>query len=580
MSYRNPGIIRDRTADVYVQASKDLTNVFIKGFESKGARLAAEAKEKDAYDGRWRLNANRNSKVQQDENRTTGDLVNAINGDLYTDFQTNTEILGNPALNANTDNQTNTNLTTEQRNDNTRINTKYETYNTTSQNLMGLIKSELNEHYGEKNGSGGLSNMAYGKDWNYVGNNEGERVANMFIVNSLNNTDAASTYGGTMSKSGGYDKKGNSNATFETRIPSDNKEFLAFQPLFNRGEMGDKEWTLHKEKNGIVEEVDSETNKSTFIFRRVINNENFGKGFVAQTMAGPSAEDMLENPGMIVDGKVPNAAFITDKLNSQVANVSGEKGGRATTKSNTKRFMSNAYYVGSGAKNWQTALSKAKAVIGLNDTEEIDNYLKNRISITSPEKVMINGLYDADLIAEAMQMQTQRDALSERYGNKKATPEDVTYYKNQGMTIDEGDVIYYEESNPSETYNKTNATYTKTQVFNSTKVNNNWTKSQPVLKKIFKSLTTGAKVQPSVKTLMADFAEANISAMPIYGEDDKLVGYELKNQLVTTKPATILVNESPESIDQAIKVASGLSFSIETQWKSLQPDPIEFDGTN
>ena len=56
MSYRNPGIIRDRTADVYVQASKDLTNVFIKGIEAKGARLAAEAAKKKKDDERWNLN--------------------------------------------------------------------------------------------------------------------------------------------------------------------------------------------------------------------------------------------------------------------------------------------------------------------------------------------------------------------------------------------------------------------------------------------------------------------------------------------------------------------------------------------
>ena len=71
---------------------------------------------------------------------------------------------------------------------------------------------------------------------------------------------------------------------------------------------------------------------------------------------------------------------------------------------------------------------------------------------------------------------------------------------------------------------------------------------------------------------MADFAKANIAAMPIYGEDDQLIGYELKNQLVSTKPAQILLNESPESINQAIKVASGLSYSIGTEWGDLMSD--------
>jgi hypothetical protein len=89
---------------------------------------------------------------------------------------------------------------------------------------------------------------------------------------------------------------------------------------------------------------------------------------------------------------------------------------------------------------------------------------------------------------------------------------------------------------------------------------------------VFNSLTAPGSTQPPVKTVMADFAKANISAMPIYGENNQLVGYELKNQLVSTKPATILINESPESINQAIKVASGLSYSIGTEWGDLIPD--------
>ncbi len=571
MSYRNPGIIRDRTADVYVQASKDLTNIFIKGIEAKGARLAAEADEKKKDDERWHLNANKNSRVIRKQNKTTGDFINTIDGNLNDSYQENVKILGGKGLTAITDNETKTDLSVEQRQNNDDIFAKYENYNTTTQTLGGLFKAELNEHYGEKDGEAGLSSSSIGLDWNYVGDNNGERVGNMFIINALNNTDAASNYGGTMSKTGGYDEKGNSNATFVTKIPSDNKEFLEFRPEFKRGDMDDKEWSLHKEFNGIVEE------NGQFVFRRVINNENFGEGFVRKTMAGPSAEDMLVKPGLVTEkGGIPNEAFITDKLNAQVQNISSSKGGRKTTKTNTRRYFNNNFYVGKSSPNWQTALSKATALTGQNNTRDINDYLRNRLDITNPEQVMNEGVYDPNLIAKAMQMKAQRDGLKE-YSNKNADEKDIAYYKSLGIDIVLNERIYFEESNPTEVFDTTpgiDGNYTKTQVFNSTKVNNNWTKSKPVLKKIFSSLTQGASVQPSVKKVMADFAKANISAMPIYGEDDKLVGYELKNQLVTTKPSTILVNESPESIDQAIKVASGLSYSIGTQWESLQSDPF------
>lgn len=573
MSYRNPGIIRDRTADVYVQASKDLTNVFIKGIEAKGARLAAEAAKKKKDDERWNLNANRNSRVINKQNKKTGDIINTINGNLNDSYQDNIKILGGEGLTAITDNDTQTDLSIEKRQANDDVYAKYENYNTTSQALMGKFKAELNEHYGEENGQEGLSSAAYGVDWNYVGRNDGERVGNMFIVNALNNTDAASNYGGTMSKSGGYDEKGNSNATFITKIPSDNEEFLKFQPKFDKGEMGDKEWTLHKEKNGIEEEIDSKTGKSTFVFKRTINDKNFGQGFVRKTMAGPSADDMLKNPGMVTDRDLPpKEAFLTDKLNAPVVSMQGMKGGRATTKSSSNRYFDNDFYVGKGAKNWPTALSKATAIAGGNDTDEINDYLKNRLDITNPEEVMNEGIYDPNLIAEAMQMKTQRDGLSD-YEHKDADDKDVAYYKSQGMDIIKGERIYYEQSNPSEVFNQTDKTYTKTQVLNSDKVNNNWNKNKPVLKNIFNSFTGGAQKLPPVKTVMANFAQANISAIPVYGEGgEELIGFELKNQLVTTKPSTILLGESKESIDQAIKVASGLSFSIGSQWESLQPD--------
>ena len=119
---------------------------------------------------------------------------------------------------------------------------------------------------------------------------------------------------------------------------------------------------------------------------------------------------------------------------------------------------------------------------------------------------------------------------------------------------------------------KNSGNYTKTQVANSAKVNKNWTKNESVLIEVFNSLTAPGSTQPPVKRVMADFAKANIAAMPIYGEDDQLIGYELKNQLVSTKPAQILLNESSESINQAIKVASGLSYSIGTEWGDLMSD--------
>ena len=559
MSYRNPGIIRDRTADVYVQASKDLTNVFIKGIEAKGARLAAEAAKKKKDDERWNLNANRNSRVINKQNKKTGDIINTINGNLNNSYQDNIKILGGEGLTAITDNDTQTDLSIEKRQANDDVYAKYENYNTTSQALMGKFKAELNEHYGEKDGEGGLSSAAYGVDWNYVGRNDGERVGNMFIVNALNNTDAASTYGGTMSKSGGYDEKGNSNATFITKIPSDNQEFLKFQPKFDKGEMDDKEWTLHKEKNGIEEEIDSKTGKSTFVFKRTINDKNFGQGFVRKTMAGPSGEDMLIKPGLISkNGIVPNEAFVTDKLNAKVVNISGEKGGRATTKSNTKRFFDNSFYVGEGAKNYQVAFSKAKGIVGNNNTDDINDYLRNRLDVTNPEEVMNEGIYDPKLIAEAMQMKTQRDGLS-KYSNKNAEPEDVAYYKEQGIDIIEGERIYYEESNPSETYSeeKPTAYETNINIKKQEKVTANKDLSLFLQNNTIPTFNSGVQTDDGVKFREAIDKVPNISIVgmeSLTGEDNRITGFKIKG-LETT--VTVNTNMDDVQIKEAMMFANG-----------------------
>jgi len=449
MSYRNPQIIRDRTAEVYVQGAKDLTNIFIKGIESRGAYLAEQADKKRKEDERWTLNANRNSRIINKENKITGDLINTISGSWFDDYQVNIKDLGNPAMQAITNNDVTTDLTIEQRQANDDIYLKYDNYNTTSRTLMGKILAEKEEHYGEKDGDGGLSSSRYGTDWNYVGNNDGERAANMFIINSLNNTDASSTYGGTMSKSGNYDKKGNSNATFITKIPTDNKDFLDFMPTFVRGKMDDKTWEAHKEKNGIVVE------NGQFIFRRVINNENFGKGFVMKTMAGPSSEDMLVKPGIVTKTGLSQDAFITDKLNAKIYSVSSEVGGRKITSSNKRRFIDNSFFVGESAKNWDVALTKAEAIVGMNDTQRINNYLRNRLDIIDPEEVMNEGVYDSNLIAKHMQMKTQRDGLNKGgYSSKIADKEDIDYYKTQDIEIGEKELIWYQEIKEKETYDK------------------------------------------------------------------------------------------------------------------------------
>lgn len=159
-------------------------------------------------------------------------------------------------------------------------------------------------------------------------------------------------------------------------------------------------------------------------------------------------------------------------------------------------------------------------------------------------------------------------------GSRDATPADIKYFADQGVELGEDERVYYQitGTNLVNKSTKNDGKYTKTQVANSAKVNKNWTKNESVLKKVFNSLTVPGSTQPPVKKVMADFAQANIAAMPIYGEDDQLIGYELKNQLVSTKPAQILLNESSESINQAIKVASGLSYSIGTEWGDLMSD--------
>jgi len=197
---------------------------------------------------------------------------------------------------------------------------------------------------------------------------------------------------------------------------------------------------------------------------------------------------------------------------------------------------------------------------------------------------MNEGIYDPNLIAEAMQMKTQRVGLSD-YETKNADAKDVAYYKSQGMDIIVGERIYYEESNTSETYNKTDKTYTKSDVKKGVFVNNNWNKYKTKAADFLNTFNSGPGNQPpSSKKVISDLQVMGIYATPLNVKDElgveKTIGYELTNSASSiSAKSRILYDESQESQDSALKIALGEEFALGETWGSLIPAKPPFTGT-
>ena len=452
------------------------------------------------------------------------------------------------------------NLTEKEKNERLKIVNNYQTF-------MGDAKFNMGSMIAEKEEYANFTRSDLGRKSTFKGSGI-EKTRNMFTYLALNNNSAPE------------------GVTYEKRLyAGPNGENM----VYAKTTFDENSTTFKNLSKSDQDEI--RKNGMSLVFDQNWNDWR-KEGFLTEILQGLDPEKMQESIKFKDDSGGLTADFSTN-LSLQVRSDSGKDITSQQNIVNTPLLLENLY---------EPASNRASVVMDATPQEQ-DDYIaftlgrkgsdfdRNKTKI-GPNGETFQEMLNSGAAMEFITKETQElfleDNLTRGFGKdkrgyvkRKATKQQATALnrlnKNiegfDGSDIQEGDDVYVKDTDISMVKSDTkDSDYTKTQVANSIKVNKNWTKNKSVLKGVFNSLTAPGSTQPPVKTVMADFAKANIAAMPIYGEDDNLIGYELKNQLVSTKPAQILLNESPESINQAIKVASGLSYSIGTEWEDLMPD--------
>jgi len=469
MGYRNRRIIEDKTGEIYNQGLNTLTNMFVKTIVTRGEqqRLNNEKIKKE------RLDAQRGMLALEDEQdkltQPNEDAIYGIDGNLGNSFKDNLKTLSGPALQHGGARLVDLNMSDEDRDSGKASVEKFEMYNKSMGELGGLFKSEITERYGNSEGgiqTGGFNIQSYGVEWDYVGDNAGDKLTSQFSLSALDNTPA-NIYGATMTKKGGYNEKGVADTTISTVIPTNNKDFLRDNPLFDKAKFikenfNDKDlgeldedvkesmWNDHKKENGIIEK------DGKFVFEKTYNKKNFGEGFTTRTMEGPDSKAIFQDTDTTTDtnGGLPDSAYLTDEFNSfrRKGEVQGVK------QESRQRYVNPNHFIGEESPSWGTAQFAAEGALTASNSD-IKRYLNGRLDVADSESMKTEGVWDVNKVAKAIQTKLTEKTLSKMTpvshminGEKVmgANKDDVAYYKKQGIDIELGQTIYYEGSRPTD----------------------------------------------------------------------------------------------------------------------------------
>jgi hypothetical protein len=565
-AYDNPAIIRDRSAEIYGQAAASFGSAIGKGIMNYSQSKAQQRKEADEQNLKDRNIFLEIELAYEKDHQENLNLAKKSETPMLDSFEKSAKNLLNGtkdaigAKQARYELMTKKNLNEKEKEERLKIVNNYQTFMGDAKFNMGSMIAEKEEYFN-------FTRSDLNRKFSFKGSGI-ERTRNMFTYLALNNNSAPE---GVTYEKRLYAGPNGENMVYAKTTFDENSATFKNLSKFDQDEI---------RKNGMSLVFDQNWND----WRK--------EGFLTEILQGLDPEKMQESIKFKDDSGGLTADFSTN-LSLQVRSEGGKDITSQQNIVNTPLLLENLY---------EPASNRASVIMDATPQEQ-DDYIaftlgrkgsdfdRNKTKI-GPNGETFQEMLNSGAAMEFITKETQElfleDNLTRGFGKdkrgyvkRKATKQQAAALnrlnKNiegfDGSDIQEGDDVYVKDTDISMVKSDTNdSDYTKTQVANSIKVNKNWTKNKSVLKGVFNSLTAPGSTQPPVKTVMADFAKANISAMPIYGENNQLVGYELKNQLVSTKPATILINESPQSINQAIKVASGLSYSIGTEWDDLIPD--------
>jgi hypothetical protein len=352
MSYRNPQIIRDTSAELYGQAAANIGQSLAKGIATLGARREQQRKKADQEAQRTQqIGYGIQTKAYEQRNKVYSELLKKEPG-LAEQFKTQTEALlmgndeiGMGAIEARTLLATGKDLSIKDKQDlQDRIN-KYEVFQNGLQGNAGKILSET-ELYNN------TSPADFDNKYRWAGGNQYERTASQFAAAALSDQEIPGAR---------YEKK--------LYTPTKNGEQVVGVKVFvnpddpaNKGKFDDKEMYPRNENGEVEIEWKKDLNK-------------WDEGLLEEIVASPDSNAMFKNAGITNDKNQWNEdQFLSAKGKS--ITIKGSNGQDITTIS---RDVNASGWANNDVLQ-DEVMAKAKGYQGMRD-DELSSFMEVKMKV-------------------------------------------------------------------------------------------------------------------------------------------------------------------------------------------------------
>ncbi len=307
MSYRNPQIIRDTSAELYGQAAANIGQSLAKGIMTAGAKRDQQRKEADAEAKRTQqIGYGIQTKAYEQRNKVYAELLKKEPG-LAEQFKKQTEILlmGGEgvemgAIEARTLLATSNNLDIKEKQNLQGIINRYEVFQNGLQGNAGKILAET-ELYNN------TSPADFDNKYRWAGSNQYERTASQFAAAALSEQEIPGAR---------YEKK--------LYTPTDNGEQVVGIKIFvnpddpaNKGKFDDQEMYPRNENGEVEIEWKKDLNK-------------WDEGLLEEIVASPDSNALFKNAGITNDKNQWNEDQFLSAQGKSVT-IKGVKGQDITT---------------------------------------------------------------------------------------------------------------------------------------------------------------------------------------------------------------------------------------------------------
>jgi len=307
MSYRNPQIIRDTSAELYGQAAANIGQSLAKGIMTVGARREQQRKEADAEAKRTQqIGYGIQTKAYEQRNKVYAELLKKEPG-LAEQFKKQTEglLMGNDeigmgAIEARTLLATSNNLDIKEKQKLQGIINRYEVFQNGLQGNAGKILAET-ELYNN------TSPADFDNKYRWAGSNQYERTASQFAAAALSEQEIPGAR---------YEKK--------LYTPTDNGEQVVGIKIFvnpddpaNKGKFDDQEMYPRNENGEVEIEWKKDLNK-------------WDEGLLEEIVTSPDSNALFKNAGITNDKNQWNEDQFLSAQGKSVT-IKGVKGQDITT---------------------------------------------------------------------------------------------------------------------------------------------------------------------------------------------------------------------------------------------------------